>query len=575
MRAKKRMFRLGAGILMTLLFLSSANAQVTKNKKNQERTKSDLEAEKYFIEGEKYFILEDYSKAQALFKKALEEAPDNPAIHYKLAETLMHNNDLSTALSHAGKAVELNGQNKYYYLLKAEVFKKQHNYEGAIDTYEELVKNVKGTEKYLFELGSLYVFNKNYDDALDVFNRAESHFGVSDQISFQKQKILLKQNRLDEAIEEGEKLIRNHPGETEYILALVEILVSNERSSEATEYLEQALELDPSNYRARFLLAQIYLREEKTDKARENIQIAFSNPEMDLNLKVQVILEELKKISGETDQAFVRDLAEMLVKTHPDAGIAYAVYGDLHYSMEEFEASKTKYHKAIELGENNYAVWQNILQIEISLEQYDSVIIHADKALELYPNQAFLYYFSGTAHLIQKNYEEAAAVFELGKKYAASNLQLLSIIYGQLGDAYNGLENYAKSDEAYEAALDANPNNDHVLNNYSYYLSLRKEKLELAKKMSTKLVKNNPDNPNYLDTHAWVLYMTGDYEQAKKYIEKALKSDVNGTIIEHYGDILYKLGDVDGAVKQWQKAKGMDETTELIDKKIADRKLYE
>src|SRR5690606_25822740 len=128
-----------------------------------------------------------------------------------------------------------------------------------------------------------------------------------------------------------------------------------------------------------------------------------------------------------------------------------------------FEASKTKYHKAIELGENNYAVWQNILQIEISLEQYDSVIIHADKALELYPNQAFLYYFSGTAHLIQKNYEEAAAVFELGKKYAASNLQLLSIIYGQLGDAYNGLENYAKSDVAYEAALDANPNNDHVL----------------------------------------------------------------------------------------------------------------
>ena len=51
--------------------------------------------------------------------------------------------------------------------------------------------------------------------------------------------------------------------------------------------------------------------------------------------------------------------------------------------------------------------------------------------------------------------------------------------------------------------------------------------------------------------------------------------DVSGTIIEHYGDILFKLGDVDGAVTQWQRAKGMDETSELIDKKIADRKLYE
>jgi hypothetical protein len=50
---------------------------------------------------------------------------------------------------------------------------------------------------------------------------------------------------------------------------------------------------------------------------------------------------------------------------------------------------------------------------------------------------------------------------------------------------------------------------------------------------------------------------------------------LSGTIIEHYGDILFKLGDVDSAVKQWQKAKGMDETSDLIDKKIADRKLYE
>ena len=70
--------------------------------------------------------------------------------------------------------------------------------------------------------------------------------------------------------------------------------------------------------------------------------------------------------------------------------------------------------------------------------------------------------------------------------------------------------------------------------------------------------------------------MRGEYKEAKVYIEKALNgSDISGTIIEHYGDILFKLGEVDKAVMQWQKAKGMDESSELIDKKIADRKLYE
>ena len=145
-----------------------------------------------------------------------------------------------------------------------------------------------------------------------------------------------------------------------------------------------------------------------------------------------------------------------------------------------------------------------------------------------------------------------------------------------LGDAYNSLENHAKSDEAYESVLAIDPNNYSVLNNYSYFLALRKEKLNLAKKMSVKLVKDNPDNPTYLDTHAWVLFMMENYKEAKRIMERALKSDnASGIHHEHYGDILYQLGDVDGAVEQWSKAKGLNSASELIDKKIADRKLHE
>ena len=200
-----------------------------------------------------------------------------------------------------------------------------------------------------------------------------------------------------------------------------------------------------------------------------------------------------------------------------------------------------------------------------------------EKALELFPNQAGICWFLGTAYLVEKDYESAVEVLEQGKKLSGVNEELKSYFNAQLGDTYNNLKNYKKSDESYEAALAYNPDNDHVLNNYSYFLSLRKEKLDLAKKMSTKLVMRNPENATYLDTHAWVLFMKGEYKDAKIYIEKAVNSndELSGTIIEHYGDILFKLGDVDSAVKQWQKAKGMDETSELIDKKIADRKLYE
>jgi tetratricopeptide (TPR) repeat protein len=69
----------------------------------------------------------------------------------------------------------------------------------------------------------------------------------------------------------------------------------------------------------------------------------------------------------------------------------------------------------------------------------------------------------------------------------------------------------------------------------------------------------------------------GSYEEAKKWLDKALQNggDADGTVLEHYGDVLFKLNDVDGAVQYWMKAKEKNVDSDNIDKKIAGRKLYE
>jgi tetratricopeptide (TPR) repeat protein len=73
-----------------------------------------------------------------------------------------------------------------------------------------------------------------------------------------------------------------------------------------------------------------------------------------------------------------------------------------------------------------------------------------------------------------------------------------------------------------------------------------------------------------------VLYVKGDYKKARIYLEKAIADEnVSGTIVEHYGDVLYQLGEVENAVRQWEIARDMKDASENLDKKIADRKLYE
>jgi tetratricopeptide (TPR) repeat protein len=95
--------------------------------------------------------------------------------------------------------------------------------------------------------------------------------------------------------------------------------------------------------------------------------------------------------------------------------------------------------------------------------------------------------------------------------------------------------------------------------------------------MAAQVIARNPTNATYLDTYAWVLYVMKDYKNARIHLEKAIDSDknVSGTIVEHYGDVLYQLGEREKAVEQWKKAKSMGENSQQIDKKIATGQLIE
>ena len=95
--------------------------------------------------------------------------------------------------------------------------------------------------------------------------------------------------------------------------------------------------------------------------------------------------------------------------------------------------------------------------------------------------------------------------------------------------------------------------------------------------MSKKCNDLEPNNGTYQDTYAWVLYCLGEYEKAKLWLEKALKNggESSAVIIEHYGDVLFKMGQKNEAVIQWKKSKSVGEGSKFLDKKIINEELYE
>jgi tetratricopeptide (TPR) repeat protein len=174
------------------------------------------------------------------------------------------------------------------------------------------------------------------------------------------------------------------------------------------------------------------------------------------------------------------------------------------------------------------------------------------------------YYFNGYANMQLKKYE--AAVHSLGKAVAigSEDKKFLAQLYSSMGDAYYSLKNSTASDSCYDLSLIFDPDNAYVLNNYSYYLSLRNEKLEEAKKMAERANTLAPNTGAYQDTYAWVLFKMGNFTEAKLWLEKAMINGggSDGTVLEHYGDVLYRLGDVNGAVEYWMKAKDKSDDSE-------------
>ena len=561
-----------------------------KRKANDELSASGTrlrEAEFYFTEGEKFFILEDFAKALSYYEKTLEIAPNNATVHYKIAEVLTQSNqadDLQKASISIENALKFEKKNKYFYLLAANIYSSLTRFDKAATVYETMLSEVKGTDEYLYELAAVYQYGNRIDDAIKTYQRAETLLGINEVSSLQKQRLYLEQGKIREAVAEGEKLISAYPHEERFMMAFTELLSQRGLRGEAITYLERFIEENPDAGNSKMLLAGMYRDNNQDNKAKPLLLDLFSNREIELNSKLLIMgaynaelnQNKSRNVRDAEKEAFAESLFRKLQTEYPDEANVHIVGGDLFLSVGKNREAQKEYLTAVQSGNVNFEVWENLLYIENQLEQYDQLIQHSDQALELFPNHGMLYYFNGFGNLRKRNYPEAIASLEQAKRLSATNKPLIGELNALLGEAYNGSRQYDKSDKAFEDALVMNPNNANVLNNYSFYLALRKTDLEKAEKMSSQLIKNSPDNATYLDTHAWVLYARGKFKDARKVIERAIATGkAAATHFEHYGDILYKIGDIDGAVAQWEKAKGLNANSEILNKKIANRKMYE
>jgi Tfp pilus assembly protein PilF len=171
------------------------------------------------------------------------------------------------------------------------------------------------------------------------------------------------------------------------------------------------------------------------------------------------------------------------------------------------------------------------------------------------------------------SHEKAIEWFKTGLKVCAND-QERSQLWGYIGDVYHDMGNDKRAFKAYRKALGYNPENVLVLNNYAYFLSLLDQDLERALIMSKKAVNLESNNASYVDTYAWILHRLGRNDEAKKMMMTALSLSAQRepSLLIHYGDILWALGEKFMADTYWKKAVEQGYDKHALEEHIAEVK---
>ena len=552
--------------------ISKKEQQKISDEKNKKIFASDL------FNALKAKSLEDYDEALRYFDKCQQTDPTHPLPFYESAIINAGNGSLEIAAEQIKNAVKLDPENNWYLLLYAQIlFNKQDFINSAIQ-YKKLISTDPGNEDSYFKLAEAYIYANQIRKAIITYNDLEKYKGINKMLSMQKHSLYRELNDIRGAIKELKALLNKFPDDVEVMEILAELYLLNNEKEKAFKLFAEISAINPDNGRLYLTLADYYREIGDEQQSYDNLKLAFKSKTLNIDAKIRVLFSyyELIGLGGKIrDQAY--ELAEILLKTHPEDLKPRAVFADILYIDNQHHKAKEQYLIILQIDKSKNEIWNQVLFIQAEENDFEGMLKTSQEALEYFPADPLFYYFNGFANRQFEKYEQAIVSLETGVEFVVENQKLLLEFYSSLADIYHTKKQHNLSDNYYEKALAIDSNNVLVLNNYAYYLALRKSNLERAKKLSFRCNLLEPENGTYQDTYAWVLYALKEYKMAEKWLLKSLLNggDQSPVIVEHYGDVLYKLGDRKNALKQWKKAKSLGVASEFLNQKIQEGKLYE
>ncbi|MCK5852206.1 hypothetical protein KAH27_04165 [bacterium] len=322
---------------------------------------------------------------------------------------------------------------------------------------------------------------------------------------------------------------------------------------ESVFLLEKTLEYSPRSTALWLEYAELNGQLGRVDKVLQSYEhLVKLSPSSDFYQRLGILYELSEKSELAIKQyEFAVQLApgdtalkERIIDVHIGQAFKDARGGDYELSKEQFIIARKKLKKLV-----NY---QNKARYMLKEGLLCELLGKPVKALEAYKKT------------IDLDSDESDAYIRASKIYCMMGDENLRAGKPEIAET-----NYTLASELMLKVVPEKKSKSELLNFTAYVLALSGKKLDFAEELVKEALEKDKKNSAYIDTLGWILFKKGAANDA---LEKILHANQIGgddpTLLDHLGDIYFKLGQTEKAKEMWGKSLGMDDNNISVKNKL-------
>ena len=358
------------------------------------------------------------------------------------------------------------------------------------------------------------------------------------------------------AITEANVMLAAHPDSQLAILTIAQASSQPEAATALAAFIAK----NPTARDIRLAYASILIDLKQMDKAQQEFQIILHDNPTDLNAMYTLgVLELGKNQLAQAETYFLRYLKTLDEKSDDrDATSTYINLAGIAIERKDYKAAQDWLAK-VESYDGRNPSWFNVQLRRASIMANEKNIEDAVTLLhEIKP--------AGDTEEIQIVQTEAQILREANLTDRAE--KALQAGLSAHPDSPDIMYDYAMLLESQDRVLEMEsllrkvielaPTSQHAYNALGYSLADRNIRLDEALTLIEKANQLAPNDPFIIDSLGWVKFRMEKYDEAESLLRRAYELRPDADIAVHLGEVLWRAGHKDQAIKLWREARTKD-----------------